>query len=80
MFGILFAYAVYYPNRPVYVWGLFPILIKYLVGIIILLEFLAMGNMDGISHITHLTGLAVAFVYLSRYHRTTDLTRWRYMR
>jgi len=81
LYGVLLAFAAYYPNSMVYVWGIFPIAMKYLVGIIILFDFIAMRNpASNVSHLTHMTGLAVAFFYLSRYHRTSDLTRWRYLR
>lgn len=82
LFGILLAYAAYFPGRMVYFYGIFPIQMKYLVFFIVLVEFFTVrgGSGDGISHMTHLAGLVVAFFYLSRYHRTSDITKWRYLR
>lgn len=80
LFGVLFAFACYYPYRRVYIYGLIPVLMMWLVPGVILIELFALrGTTDNISHITHLSGVLVAFLYLSRYHRTTDFTRWRFM-
>jgi membrane associated rhomboid family serine protease len=81
IYGVMTAFAAYYPNAMVYVWGIFPIQMKYLVAIIILFDFIALRDpYSPISHLTHLAGLGVAYLYLSRYHRTYDITRWRYRR
>ncbi len=69
IYGILLAYALYWPDDIVLVWGVFPVKVKVLVAVFIFLTFLgsaspvAQGN---ISHLTHLGGLAVAFLYLKR--------------
>lgn len=82
MYGVMLAYAAYHPNTQVYFWGVFPIAIKYLVAIVVLVDFFSTFNQPAtrISYLTHLCGFAVAFLYLARYHRTSDVTRWRYLR
>jgi membrane associated rhomboid family serine protease len=82
LYGVMLAFAAYYPNARVYVWGIFPIAIKYLVGIVVLFDFMSALSQraTGISYLTHLCGFAIAFLYLARYHRTSDITRWRYLR
>ena len=48
IYGIRLAYAAYFPDRQVLLWGVFPIMIKYLVAIAIILElFLARGGPAG---------------------------------
>lgn len=66
LYGILLAFALYWPNDLVWVWGVFPIKVKYLMIILGLMAFFGSVNPDGsrISHITHLGGLIVAFLYL----------------
>lgn len=66
IYGILLAYALYYPNDTVLLYFVFPVKIKYLMIFIGLLTFFSSvsGAQSGISHITHLGGLLVAFVYL----------------
>ncbi|MBW1678577.1 MAG: rhomboid family intramembrane serine protease [Deltaproteobacteria bacterium] len=66
IFGILLAYALYYPNRIVYFNFLFPIKIKYLVLIYGVLTFYFSFSRTGgnIAHIAHLGGMLFGFVYL----------------
>lgn len=69
MFGVLVAAAVMAPNQTV-MWNfLFPIKMKYMVLIIIVLEFIMLagsgiGGTSNVSHITHLSGAGIAFVLL----------------
>ncbi|GAB4320087.1 MAG: hypothetical protein Kow0059_14200 [Candidatus Sumerlaeia bacterium] len=65
MYGILVAAAVYAPNQVVLFNFLLPIRLKYLVMILIGLEFImtagtAAGGTSQISHITHLSGALIA--------------------
>ncbi|MCD6386552.1 rhomboid family intramembrane serine protease [Candidatus Sumerlaeota bacterium] len=66
LYGILLAYALYWPDDIVLVWGIIPVKVKVLVIVMGLFAFL--GSVEsaqtGISHITHLGGLIVAFLYL----------------
>lgn len=82
LYGVMLGFAAYYPNAMVYVWGVFPITMKYLVAIAILFDlFSTIGQRaTGVSYLTHVCGFAVAYLYLTRYHRTSDITRWRYLR
>jgi len=69
VFGILMAYALYYPNRIVYFNFIFPIKIKYLVLIYGVLTFYFSFSDTGgnIAHIAHLGGMLFGFVYLKFY-------------
>lgn len=67
IYGILLAFGWLFPNRPIYVYFLFPIPAKYFVAIFGFLEFIyfSRGGGGGISHITHLGGLLFGFVYMA---------------
>ena len=67
IYGILLAFGWLFPNRPIYVYFLFPIPAKYFVAIFGFLEFIyfSRGGGGGISHITHLGGLFFGFVYMA---------------
>jgi membrane associated rhomboid family serine protease len=66
VYGILFAYAYYYPDDIVYVQFLIPIKTKYFVAILGLLAFLASVSpmQTGIAHLTHLGGLLFGYLFV----------------
>ncbi len=66
VYGILLAYGLIYPNRIVYFYFLFPIKMKYFVGIIGAIAFynsLSSGQ-SGIAHLAHLGGMIFGYLYL----------------
>jgi membrane associated rhomboid family serine protease len=66
IYGILLAYAMHYPDRPIYMYLLFPIRAKYFVIIIGGISLLsAMGDArGGVAHMAHLGGLVWGYLYL----------------
>jgi membrane associated rhomboid family serine protease len=66
IYGVLLAYAMYFPDRRILFYFLFPIPAKYFVMIIGAISlFSAMGSSgDGIAHVTHLGGLLAGWLYL----------------
>ncbi|RMF57906.1 MAG: rhomboid family intramembrane serine protease [Calditrichaeota bacterium] len=69
VFGILMAYAMFFPDRYIYLWFLFPIKAKYFALLFGVLEFLMLPSGDGISHIGHLGGMIAGFFYLRHNYR-----------
>jgi len=65
IFGILLAYAVYYPNAVVYLFFVIPIRTKVLVPLFAVLELAQeiFSINGGIGHLTHLAGFGFAFLY-----------------
>lgn len=80
IYGVLLAYAAYWPDRTVLFYGIIPMRIKTLVIIAIIAEFYFSGSGGGgnISHLTHLTGLGIAYVYLALMHKDWDIRHWRW--
>jgi membrane associated rhomboid family serine protease len=66
IYGLLLAYAMYWPNETVLLNFFIPMKVKYMVLIFGIMEFFgSIGpSGSGISHITHLGGLLTAFLYL----------------
>lgn len=65
VYGLLLAFAYYYPERPILMFLLFPIPAKYFVmilGGIALLSSMSGGS--SIAHATHLGGLIAGYIYL----------------
>src|SRR4030042_7177118 len=71
IYGILAAYALFFPDRYVYMYFLFPIKMKYLSLILGALEFFSAYNQaqTGIAHAAHLGGMVVGFFYLNYKYR-----------
>ena len=68
MYGLLLAFAVFFPNRELLLFFVLPIKAKYLVVIAVVAELLfsITGAQDGIAHAAHLGGLAFGYLYLKR--------------
>jgi membrane associated rhomboid family serine protease len=79
VYGILLAYGMIFPERYVYVYFLFPVKVKYLVGFLAVLAFLATLSSPGstVAHIAHLGGMLVGFLYLKGW-LTLSLIRKQY--
>ncbi len=66
IYGVLLAYALYFPDRKIYYMMLFPIPARIFVLIIGAVAFLSsMSESGGVANATHLGGLLVAYVYLT---------------
>ena len=65
-YGMMLAFAMIWPNTPVYVWGLIPVKVKWLVIVLVGISFLsAIGpSGGGIAHMAHLGGAIAGFVMM----------------
>ena len=83
VYGVLLAYAMYFPNRPIYMYFFFPVPAKYFVIIIGAISLLSSmnGPGGGVAHTTHLGGLIAAYLYLKggRMHLLSEL-KYRYLK
>ena len=83
IYGLLLAYGLTFPDRPIYIYFIFAIPAKYFVmimGAIALLSSMG-GAGGGIAHITHLGGLLAGFVMLrGRQLSPANEVRYRYLR
>ena len=74
VYGILLAYGFSYPNRMLYIWGLVPIRSMWLVIIMGLIAFFGLlGKTDGISHVTHISGMLIGYVLLKKKWKLSDI-------
>ena len=65
VYGILMAYGLIFPNRTVYLYFLFPVKVKWFVLFIGAIAFISsMGTGSNISHLTHLSGMLIGYLYL----------------
>src|SRR5262245_12829974 len=80
VYGVLLAYAMFFPHRPIYMYFVFPIPAKYFVMIIGAISLLSSfdGSGGGIAHTTHLGGLVAAYLYLKGGRRTHLMSEIKY--
>jgi membrane associated rhomboid family serine protease len=83
IYGVLLAYGLYFPDRPIYVYFVFPIPAKYFVMIMGAIAFLSSvgSGGGGTAHWTHLGGLLVGYLYLRGLRiRPLDELKYRWLR
>jgi membrane associated rhomboid family serine protease len=66
IFGLLIAWALYFPHRQIYMYFLFPVPVRIYVLIFgaIALYSAVSNTQGGVAHVAHLGGLLVGWVYL----------------
>lgn len=66
VFGVMMAFAHYWPDAPIHIWGIVPVPARWMViGTTVIALFSGFGGArSGIAHFAHLGGFAGAFLYL----------------
>ena len=66
IYGVLLAYGLLFPDRPIFLYFLFPVPAKYFVMILGGIAFLSTLSASGgfVSHVAHLGGMVFGFLYL----------------
>ena len=83
IYGLLLGYGMYFPDRPIYLYFIFPIPAKYFVMIVGAIAFLSAlgGPGGGVAHAAHLGGLVVGYLYLKGLRaRPFDEIKYRWLR
>jgi membrane associated rhomboid family serine protease len=86
IYGLLLAYGLYFPDRPIYLYFIFEIKAKYfvmIVGAIALVSSLGSSG-SNLAHFAHLGGLAIGYLYLrgqrlARFSPVAEL-KYRYLK
>jgi membrane associated rhomboid family serine protease len=82
IYGLLLAYALYFPDRPIYMYFVFPIPAKIFVAIIGAIAFFSsLSETGGVANATHLGGLLVGYLFLkgNRIHPISEV-KYRYLK
>jgi membrane associated rhomboid family serine protease len=64
VFGVMTAFALMFPHRPIYIWFVLPVPAWILVLVLFAIELLVIGSRDGIAHFAHVGGAVTGFLYL----------------
>ena len=63
-YGIMLAFAWFWPREMIYIWGVLPVQARWLVAAMTVVSLLGIRANDGIAHFAHLGGFAAAFLFL----------------
>jgi len=83
IYGLLLAYGMYFPHRPIYLYFIFPIPARIFVVIVGAIAFMSAlgGPGGGVAHSAHLGGLVIGYLYLKGLRaRPMDELKYRYLR
>jgi len=65
VYGVLIAYALFFPDNLIFLYFLIPVKAKYLIGFLIVIEFLAIDSASsGVAHLAHLGGALFGFLFI----------------
>jgi len=78
IYGLLVAYGFTYPNRLVYLYGLFPLKVKHMVLVLGVIAFFASlsASQSSVSHITHLSGMIIGVIIMCFNLRWSSAKMW----
>ncbi|MCX6168207.1 MAG: rhomboid family intramembrane serine protease [Ignavibacteriales bacterium] len=74
VFGVMIAFAMYFPDRYVFIYFLIPIKTKYLMAILVVIEFMSVGNQSVVAHLAHIGG-AITGVILILINRKNEFSK-----
>jgi membrane associated rhomboid family serine protease len=66
VYGVLLAFAMFWPREPIYIWMVLPIQSRWLIAVMTFLSLYSgmSGARDGVAHFAHLGGFVGGFLYL----------------
>jgi membrane associated rhomboid family serine protease len=65
VYGVLIAFGMMFPNRYIFLWFLIPVKAKYLIGFLIVLEFMLIDSaQSNVAHLAHLGGALAGFLMI----------------
>jgi membrane associated rhomboid family serine protease len=82
IYALLLAYAMYFPDRPIYMYFVFPIPAKIFVAIMGAIAFFSsLNESGGVANATHVGGLLVGYLFLkgARVHPLSEV-KYRYLK
>lgn len=65
IYGVLIAFAMMFPDQLIFLYFLIPVKAKYLIGFLIILEFMLVDSASsGVAHLAHLGGAIAGFIFI----------------
>ena len=74
VYGVMLAFAMIYPDMPIYIYAIFPVKAKWLIAVLAAFSLFSAfsGGGDGVAHFAHLGGFAAGYLYLKLDFRAED--------
>jgi membrane associated rhomboid family serine protease len=78
VYGVLVAFGMKFPDRPIYVYFLLPVKAKYFIGFFVLMALFhgVTATNDGIAHFAHLGGAAMGCIYMLSQMNVIPVKGW----
>jgi membrane associated rhomboid family serine protease len=64
IYGVLIAFALFFPNRYIFLYFFIPVKAKYLIGFFVILEFFMVNGGGNVAHLAHLGGALAGLVFI----------------
>ena len=64
VYGVMIAFAMFFPDRYIYLYFLIPIKAKYLIAFLIIFEFMSVGDQSIVAHLAHIGGAITALIFI----------------
>ncbi|MBI1939041.1 MAG: rhomboid family intramembrane serine protease [Ignavibacteriales bacterium] len=64
VFGVMIAFAMFFPDRYVFIYFLIPVKAKYLIAILVIFEFMSVSEPSVVAHLAHIGGAVSGFLFL----------------
>ncbi|MCX7797290.1 MAG: rhomboid family intramembrane serine protease [Melioribacter sp.] len=64
VFGIMIAFAMFFPDRYIFLYFLIPIKAKYLIAFLVVIEFLSVNEPTLVAHLAHIGGAVTGFLFI----------------
>ena len=79
VFGVMLAFAMFWPRERIYIWGIIPVEARVLVIVTTALAIYSgvQGSRGGVADFAHLGGYVGAFIYLKWLQRTQGAKRFK---
>jgi membrane associated rhomboid family serine protease len=79
VFGVMFAYAKFWPTDKIFIWGVFPVEVRVLVAIMAVLALYSgyRGSQGGVADFAHLGGFVGAWLYLMYLDRAAGTRKFK---
>ena len=75
VFGVELAYARFWPRDKVFIWGVLPIEVRWLVVATVVMSLFGLGGFEpGVAHLAHLGGFVGAAIFLFAIERRRKVT------